>query len=151
MRTCSNEFNSAHIFLGLCTLFFFCCISCSNGNKGMVNVKAQHVLAEEKEIQIELNLIKSCLREFINLSNKNTILLDYNLTLKTLDVPPFKIKKGKWKIGRWIIDKVGTKEPIANYFIAYGSESLILDVFLSKQDGAYKVIDWKDEKVLGWD
>jgi hypothetical protein len=91
-------------------------------------------------------LIKSSICEFIN-SNDSAILSDFELTLKTIEGKPFQLKNGKWIIGRWAIEKVGTQEPIACYFIDYSSESLMFYLYLSKQGGAYKVIDWRDETV----
>jgi hypothetical protein len=151
MRKYSNEINNAQRLLGLCTLLFFCCASCSNVNKGMVDLKKQNIIPEE--IKIELDLIKDCLREFIN-SNKENVDLNelsqkFNITLNTLEKPTYNTETGKASIGEWFIDELGTQEPVAKYCNDWNSESLILEVFLSKQsDGTYKVEDWSDTVLL---
>jgi hypothetical protein len=140
----SNDINNAQRLLGLCTLLFFCFLSCSNVNKGIVDLKKQYISAEE--IQIELDLIKDSIGEFINSNKENVIFPDFNITLKTLEKPYFKLEKGEWKIGRWFIEKVGTQEYIARYYGSSGLDSLTMEVFLSKQgDGTYKAIDWTGE------
>jgi hypothetical protein len=134
------------ILLYLCTLaIFYFCISCSNVNKVKMN--------KEASIQIELDLIEDCIHDFINLAINNPDYYYFNVTLETLEGErlQFKNSEDTWVLRKWVIDKVGSQEPVAQYSYDFngGSNSKIYTLFLYKQNGVYKVKNWDAEELWG--